>query len=122
CDDSEESYLKIMMDEIFKRECFISKITWQRTPEGRTALGQGSAFINNSSEYILCYCKDNNKKPKESNILKSIDATENALNQYSYIFKTEGKRVLENIIKDSKGNEIKLYKHSDYSLTKIKSN
>ena len=122
CDDSEESYLKIIMDNLFSRDCFISKITWQRTPEGRTALGQGSAFINNSSEYILCYCKNNIKKPTESNILKSIDATEKALDQYSYKLTKEGKRELENIIEDSRGNKISLYRHSEYNFEKIKSN
>ena len=122
CDDREESYLKILMDEIYSRECFISKITWQRTPEGRTALGQGTTFINNSSEYIICFCKDSSKKPTESKILKSIDATEKALEQYSYKLSNEGTRVLENTIKDSRGNEIKLYKHSKYVFEKIKSN
>ncbi len=121
CDDKEESYLKILMDEIFTRQCFVSKITWQRTPEGRTALGQGSVFINNSSEYIISFCKNSLKKPTKSKILKSIDATEKALGQYEYRFANEGVRELENVIKDSRGNEIKLYKHSNYVLEKIKS-
>jgi adenine-specific DNA-methyltransferase len=122
CDDSEESYLKIIMDDLFSRDCFMSKITWQRTPEGRTALGQGSAFINNSSEYILCYCKNSIKKPTESNILKSIDATEKALNQYSYKLTKEGNRELESVIEDSRGNKISLFRHNEYNFEKIKSN
>lgn len=119
CDDNEQAYLKVLMDEVFKPDLFLSQIVWQRTPEGRTALGQGSSFINNSTEYILCY--SNGIKPKSSNISKSIDATEKALDQYSYFLKNEGNRELFKIIKDSRNNDINIYKHYDYSFEKIKS-
>ena len=119
CDDNEQAYLKVLMDEVFKPNLFLSQIVWQRTPEGRTALGQGSSFINNSTEYILCY--SNGVKPKSSNISKSIDATEKALNQYSYFLKNQGNRKLYKTIKDSRKNDISIYKHYDYSFEKIKS-
>ncbi len=121
CDDNEQAYLKVLMDEVFGRENFITNITWQRTPEGRTALGQGSSFINNSSEYILSFCKSSINKPKDSNIQKKVDATEKALNQYSYYLKSEGNRKLDKVITDSKGNKIELYKHDNYLLERIPS-
>ena len=31
CDDNEQAYLKVLMDEVFKRENFISSVVWQRS-------------------------------------------------------------------------------------------
>ena len=121
CDDNEEAYLKIILDEVFSRSCFISKINWQRTPEGRTALGQSSSLIKNSTEYIIVFGKSLDNKPNKSFIEKKIDSTEKALNQYNYFFKNEGERILKETIEDSSGNEIKIYEHFNYQVIKIKS-
>jgi adenine-specific DNA-methyltransferase len=112
-----QAHLKVLMDSIFSERKFVSQITWQRTPEGRTALGQGSSFIINSTEYILCYA--NEIKPKINLISKSTDATEKALSQYSSLLMNEGSREYHSTIKDSKGNIIKIYKHENYDYRNI---
>lgn len=112
-----QAHLKVLLDNIFSENKFVAQITWQRTPEGRTALGQGSSFIINSTEYILCYTNEN--KPKTNLINKYTDATEKALRQYSSLLIHEGKRKLHKTIKDSKGNEIKIFKHEDYEYKNI---
>lgn len=115
-----QAHLKVLMDSIFTEKKFVSQISWQRTSEGRSALGQGSSFINNSTEYILCYAKEN--KPSKTPIKKRVEATEKALNQYSSIFTNEGERQFEKTIYDGQGNPINIYKHFNYHYEKLSNN
>lgn len=41
CDDSEMAYLKVMMDEVFGRECWVATIVWQKkySRDNRPAIG-----------------------------------------------------------------------------------
>lgn len=55
-DDSEDSYLKVLMDEIFGRNNFRNKITWKR----RGGSANPSNRLNNVVEYILWYSKNEN--------------------------------------------------------------
>lgn len=60
CDDHEQAYLKVLMDEVFGREEFVSCFSAVMNPRGR----QESAYpIAKSHEYLLCYSR------KESNAL-----------------------------------------------------
>ncbi|MBA7495525.1 hypothetical protein ES702_06112 [subsurface metagenome] len=119
CDDTESAYLKVLLDEIFGRDNFISHISWQRAPEGRTVLGQGSSFIVNSTESILCFAKAIENAPKSNNITKYVDATEKALRQYNHYFISEGSRKKTSSIEDAKGNPIMIYKHTNYEVKRI---
>lgn len=56
CDDNEQAYLKILMDEIFKRENFISNIVWK----GRGGR-QDSKFIAQIHETIVCFSRNINE-------------------------------------------------------------
>jgi len=114
-----QAYLKALMDDIYTEKKFVAQITWQRTSEGRSALGQGTSFIINSTEYILCYSKNN--KPTNNLIKKRVEATDKALSQYTFLLKTEGNRELVKEIKDSRGNTIKIFRHSDYEYKRIPS-
>ncbi len=55
CDDNEQAYLKVLMDEIFLRENFVSCVTHIVKPEGRM-YGQ----VAKTHEYILIYAKNIN--------------------------------------------------------------
>ncbi len=55
CDDNEQAYLKVLMDEIFLRENFVSCITHIVKSEGRM-YGQ----VAKTHEYILVYAKNIN--------------------------------------------------------------
>ncbi|GAA7266660.1 site-specific DNA-methyltransferase [Helicobacter pylori] len=55
CDDNEQAYLKVLMDEIFLRKNFVSCITHIVKPEGRM-YGQ----VAKTHEYILVYAKNIN--------------------------------------------------------------
>ena len=54
CDDNEQAYLKVLMDEIFGIQNFISIIVDVVKPEGRRY-----GYIAKSHEYILVYSKNN---------------------------------------------------------------
>lgn len=56
-DDEEFAYLKVLCDEIFKRENFIGTIVVQSNPRGRTT----NTHFATSHEYLLFYAKDINE-------------------------------------------------------------
>jgi len=55
-DDNEQAYLKVLCDEVFKRENFIASMPWK----GRGGR-QDSLFVANIHEYILFFVKNNKK-------------------------------------------------------------
>jgi len=55
-DDFEDSYLKVLMDEIFVRDNFRNKITWKR----RGGSANPKNRLNNVVDYILWYTKSDN--------------------------------------------------------------
>ncbi len=57
CDDNEQAYLKVLMDEIFGRENFVGCISWKQF---HSVKNDATNFSKNI-EYILCYCKNFSK-------------------------------------------------------------
>ena len=53
-DDDEQAYLKVLCDEIFGRQNFISTITWQRAYAPKSL----AKNISRSTDYILVYARD----------------------------------------------------------------
>ena len=51
CDDNEQAYLKLLMDEVYGRINFIANIVAQTNPRGRTL----DKFLAKTYEYILIY-------------------------------------------------------------------
>ncbi|NHA84407.1 site-specific DNA-methyltransferase [Helicobacter pylori] len=57
CDDNEQAYLKVLMDEIFGRENFVASISWKQFH----SVKNDAANFSKNIEYILCYCKNFSK-------------------------------------------------------------
>ena len=55
-DDNEQAYLKVLCDEIFGRNNFVTSFIWL----GRSGKGGTTLNIASQHEYILCYAKSNN--------------------------------------------------------------
>ncbi len=72
CDDNEQAYLKVLMDEVFGRENFVSLIAWQ-----------GMDTIKNDAKYFSSNCEFINTYAKQINEL-SIYGIEKTEKQYSY--------------------------------------
>lgn len=51
CDDNEQAYLKVLMDEIFGRENFVSCFIWKKNKSGN----QNAIYMSVQHEYILAY-------------------------------------------------------------------
>ncbi|MBB1554663.1 site-specific DNA-methyltransferase [Candidatus Gracilibacteria bacterium] len=54
CDDNEQAYLKVLMDEIFERENFIGMFMWMKTSTPPSL----SRNIRKKLEYLLCFKKN----------------------------------------------------------------
>lgn len=52
-DDNNQAYLKVLMDEIFGEDNFVTNIIWQKKKGG----GQAK-YVYEGHEYILCYAKN----------------------------------------------------------------
>ncbi|RVZ46106.1 site-specific DNA-methyltransferase [Helicobacter pylori] len=57
CDDNEQAYLKVLMDEVFFRENFVASISWKQFH----SVKNDAANFSKNIEYILCYCKNFSK-------------------------------------------------------------
>ena len=90
-DRNEQAYLKVLMDEIFGRNNFITMITCKVTSPG--GLTGGTEMFFDSSEYVLVYAK--NKNNLTFNV-KKIDAGIMGETQFGYNYK------IHNINYDSK--------------------
>ena len=65
-DNTEMPYLKVLMDEVFGRACFINDIVWKR----RGGSANPSNRLNNVTDYILWYSKNPNAEIRQ---LYSLD-------------------------------------------------
>ena len=68
CDDSEQAYVKVVMDELFGRENFVATIIWQKsyTRENRTD-------VSTVHDYILLYARDHAAWAHSRNLLPATD-------------------------------------------------
>jgi len=92
CDDNEHSYIKVLCDEIFGEENFISQIVWKRT-SGQQNRGQ----IANTKDYLLVFAK-NKKRLK----LNKFPITSQQLKSYSF-HDSKGKFRLDKILNKKHG-------------------
>lgn len=58
CDDNEQAYLKVLMDEIFGRDNFVGCMVWLKGNAQNDA-----DTMQRNQEYILCYAKKIESKP-----------------------------------------------------------
>ena len=84
-DSTEMAYLKVLCDEIFKRENYIATITCKvKAPSG---VASGAQMFFDSSEYILCYAKD--KSLLTYNVVKVdtevVNENSKTANNYNYL-------------------------------------
>jgi len=60
CDDTEQAYLKVLMDEIFNRDDFINIITIKSKVSAGASGGGESKRIKKNTEYLILFCKNRN--------------------------------------------------------------
>jgi adenine-specific DNA-methyltransferase len=113
-DDSEMHYCKVLLDQIFGRQNFVTQITYERS--GAAGLGQGG-FVVNTSETLLLYKKS---RLPETQVLASQLIEAKTMKRYNRALVDEGKRQLVREFK-AKSNDlpVRVFKHSDYEIQTI---
>jgi len=115
-DNREQGYLKVLMDEIFDRDNFLTMITLKAKAGG--GVGQES-FLFDICEYILIYTK-NRAKVKNYKPYIEGELGDNVKNVYNKILNNFGK---EEHIKDINGGnvgEIKVFEHKNFDIESLR--
>ncbi|MGP1451556.1 MAG: site-specific DNA-methyltransferase [Metamycoplasmataceae bacterium] len=91
-DDNEQAYLKILMDEIFGEENFVSNFIWRKKNTGG---GSDKIGIDNETEFIICYVKKSKKMMWNSKKINSENYTliDKYVNQRGKYYLTDLDRV-----------------------------
>lgn len=113
-DDVEVHYCKIMLDEIFNRQNFVSHITYERSAVA--GLGQGGYLVN-TTEHILLYKKS--ILPEKEN-LSCDDLGLNIIKRYNhYIVNFGTRKLVKEFVAKSNGEKVKIYEHSGVEIETI---
>ncbi len=122
CDDNEQAYLKVLMDEVF-RGTFLNTISVKAKVSAGASGGGEDKRLKKNIEYIHCYFNktftDFNDVYKETEIVAYIEqmkADEKSFKYTQILFSTGTKKHFKTI-KDGSGQDIVIYKHSEV-LTK----
>lgn len=110
CDDKEQAYLKILMDDIFKRENFINTIVWRKVKSAKIQSGN----LPRVKEYILVYKKSklslhniflprNNEKDKKLYRFQDKNGRVYRLSDFTQKGQGEARYFGENLIEPPKG-------------------
>jgi Adenine specific DNA methylase Mod len=113
-DNTEGHYLKVMLDEIFKRSCFVADITYEKS--NVSGLGQGGQFFN-TGEKILVY----KKETLELNEVLGTEILElKTMKRYNKVLLSVGdKELVEEFPAASNGKPVKVYKHTGFEVTTV---
>ncbi len=113
CDNNEQAYLKVLMDDIFQKENFITTISVKsKTPSG---VGQES-YIFDVLENIHCYANNNNElKPNHYKIFDEIiDEESRTATNYHFLIENFGTKDKEFELKTGMGKPIKVVKLKNF--------
>lgn len=56
CDDNEQAYLKVLMDEVFGRDNFVNNIIWEK----KYSPQNDARWLSDSHDFVVLYAKDKN--------------------------------------------------------------
>jgi adenine-specific DNA-methyltransferase len=108
-------YLKLLLDDVFKKENFLSNITLKAKAGG--GVGQES-FLFDVCEYILVYAENKNLAKNNIPFIKTV-LGDNVIKEYKNVIKDFGKaKHIKNISGRNVG-KIKVYEHEDFELFKL---
>jgi adenine-specific DNA-methyltransferase len=119
-DSEERDYLKILLDEVFKRENYLNNIVVRK----KQAAGVGQdAFLLDTIEYILMYAKSKTEfiKYKQKQYLE-FELDDKLMDDYGQYVKNLSKRVFVKTITDARGEEVKIYKYPSIEIGKVNDN
>ncbi|HHM9102854.1 TPA: site-specific DNA-methyltransferase [Pseudomonas aeruginosa] len=113
-DDNEVHYCKVILDEIFGRQNFISHITYERS--GAAGLGLGG-FVVSTGESILLYKK--NQLPRRR-VLSHQLLDGKTMKRYNKALVDSGTRTLVREFESkSNGELVKVFRHTGFAIKTI---
>lgn len=125
-DDNYICHLRLIMDEIFGKQCYINTITL-KTKETSGASGGGEdRRLKKNIEFILCYANDKfikfNDVYQETELGTFLEnmKIENKSFKYLTVLTSLGNKMYYKTIKDGSGQDIKIYRHENYETKSIK--
>lgn len=124
CDDNEQAYLKVLMDELFRGN-FLNTISVKTKVSAGASGGGEDRRLKKNIEYIHCYYKNSfaafNDVYKETEIVAYIEQMKKDGKSFKYtqVLVSEGKREHFKTIQDGAGEDITIYKHSDVKVKTV---
>lgn len=113
-DDTEVHYCKVLLDEIFSRQNFVSHITYERSAVA--GLGQGGYLVD-TTEHILLYKKGN--LPASVN-LSYEELGFNIIKRYNkYVSDFGNKKLIREFNAKSNGETVYVYEHENVVIESI---
>ncbi|MFZ7343362.1 site-specific DNA-methyltransferase [Avibacterium volantium] len=120
CDDNEQAYLKVLMDEIFKRENFINIVTVKTKIGGVSGSSEGKS-LKDSTEFINIFSKNKEilslnpvyQKTEVNEFIKNYEDNGKSW-KYTQVLIDLGKKIL---LKEE--NDFKYYHYPDAQMTSI---
>jgi adenine-specific DNA-methyltransferase len=107
CDYRVDSYIRIVMDEIFGKSCFVNQIIWRR--KGGSAL-KDMGSLSNSHDVILCYGKSSETR---INPVYSVASDEYIKTQFRYKDE-DGRRFMVNVMRSPSPRPNLMYDYKGY--------
>ena len=125
-DDSEMAYLKVLMDEVFERSNYLNTITVKTKSSSGASGGGEDKRIKKNTEYILIYKKSESfykfkDQYEDIELIDYIDELRKNNKGFAYnsVLVDSGVKTYFTSTKDGKGEEIKVFKHTNYTIKTV---
>ena len=128
CDDNEQAYLKVLMDNIFGRENYLNMLSINAKVSAGASGGGEDKKLKKNLEYILIYTKNINEFKTFSPIYKRTELMtyiqemkeNNKSFKYTSVLCNLKNRKYYTTVKDGSGNDIIIEKVNDYEIKSVK--
>ncbi len=118
CDDTEQAYLKVLMDSVFGRDAFLNTLSLKTKVSAGASGGGEDKKIKKNIEYIHIYVKNQFISFKdvyfEQELMRYIEEMKSDEKSFKYtqVLVSTGKKEFYKDIQDGSGENIKIYKHA----------
>ncbi len=102
-----DAYIRIIMDEVFGKSCFINQIIWRR--KGGTAL-KGMRTLSNAHDVLICY----SKTPGQRVNSVYTEASEEYISSQFRYEEEDGRRFMVNVIRSPSPRPNLIYNYKGY--------
>lgn len=125
-DDNEVENLKKICDEVFGESNYINIISLKTKDSSGASGGGEDRRLKKNIEYVLCYAKEGFLKFNElyrpveiGQFLAEMEASNTSF-KYTTVYTDFGSREYVKTIKDGSGQDMKIYRHTNYQTKSLK--